>query len=323
MKPHLLPIALVWLTGSASFAQQPEKLPYLDPSLPPERRAADLVSRLTLEEKVLQMQSTAPAIPRLGVPAYNWWNEAPARCRAGPRHGVPAGDRARRDLGHGAHAPRGRRHLDGGAGEVQRRADASRSLRPGGARGASRAHRGAHLLVAERQHLPRSALGPRAGDLRRGPVPDGPHGASRSSPGMQGNDPRYLKVVSTPKHYAVHSGPEPERHGFDARVSESDLVNTYLPAFRAAVVEGRGRLDHVRLQRRERHAGLRQHGPAAEAAPGRVGLRGLRRERLRRGERHLPGPQVRAARWAARPSRPSRRARTSPAAPSTAAWWRR
>ncbi len=57
--------------------------------------------------------------------------------------------------------------------------------------------------------------------------------------GMQGDDPRYLKVVSTPKHYAVHSGPEPERHGFDAKVSDSDLVNTYLPAFRTAVIEGR------------------------------------------------------------------------------------
>jgi len=57
--------------------------------------------------------------------------------------------------------------------------------------------------------------------------------------GMQGKDPRYLKVVSTPKHYAVHSGPEPERHGFDARVSEDDLVGTYLPAFRAAVIEGK------------------------------------------------------------------------------------
>jgi beta-glucosidase len=57
--------------------------------------------------------------------------------------------------------------------------------------------------------------------------------------GMEGDDPRYLKVVATPKHYAVHSGPEPERHAFDARVSEYDLVNTYLPAFRAAVVEGK------------------------------------------------------------------------------------
>jgi beta-glucosidase len=57
--------------------------------------------------------------------------------------------------------------------------------------------------------------------------------------GMQGNDPRYLKVVATPKHYAVHSGPEPERHQFDARVTESDLVDTYLPAFRATVVEAK------------------------------------------------------------------------------------
>ena len=51
--------------------------------------------------------------------------------------------------------------------------------------------------------------------------------------GMQGSDPRYLKVVATPKHYAVHSGPEPERHTFDAKVSEADMVDTYLPAFRA------------------------------------------------------------------------------------------
>ena len=57
--------------------------------------------------------------------------------------------------------------------------------------------------------------------------------------GLQGKDPHYLKVVSTPKHYAVHSGPEPERHVFDARVSEYDLVNTYLAAFRATVTEGK------------------------------------------------------------------------------------
>ena len=83
MKPHPVVIALIWLTASASFGQQPSIAgqqtsiaPYLDPNLPPERRAADLVSRMTLEEKVLQMQSTAPAIPRLDVAAYNWWNEA-------------------------------------------------------------------------------------------------------------------------------------------------------------------------------------------------------------------------------------------------------
>jgi beta-glucosidase-like glycosyl hydrolase len=57
--------------------------------------------------------------------------------------------------------------------------------------------------------------------------------------GMQGSDPRYLKVVATPKHYAVYSGPEPERHTFDAKVSEADMIDTYLPAFRATVVEGK------------------------------------------------------------------------------------
>jgi beta-glucosidase len=69
-------IAVLALTSSVAFAGQPTDVPYLDPSLSPQRRARDLVSRMTLEEKVLQMQSTAPAIARLAVPAYNWWNEA-------------------------------------------------------------------------------------------------------------------------------------------------------------------------------------------------------------------------------------------------------
>src|SRR5208337_3759362 len=83
LKPNRLAIAFVWLTGAVLFAQQTGNAPYLNPDLPPERRAADLVSRMTLEEKVLQMQSTAPAIPRLGVAAYDWWNEA--------LHGVATG----------------------------------------------------------------------------------------------------------------------------------------------------------------------------------------------------------------------------------------
>ena len=69
-------IALFSSAATALLGQQPGKAPYLDPNLPPERRAEDLVSRMTSEEKVLQMQNRAPAIPRLGIPAYNWWNEA-------------------------------------------------------------------------------------------------------------------------------------------------------------------------------------------------------------------------------------------------------
>src|SRR5688500_16349564 len=76
VKTHLELIAVLVLASSSAFAQPASRAPYLDPDLSPERRAADLVGRMTLDEKVLQMQSTAPAIERLGVPAYNWWNEA-------------------------------------------------------------------------------------------------------------------------------------------------------------------------------------------------------------------------------------------------------
>jgi beta-glucosidase len=71
-----LAIALLTTTVTSTFAQPPADAPFRNPDLPAEKRAADIVGRMTLEEKVLQMQSTAPAIPRLGVPAYNWWNEA-------------------------------------------------------------------------------------------------------------------------------------------------------------------------------------------------------------------------------------------------------
>ena len=84
--------------------------------------------------------------------------------------------------------------------------------------------------------------------------------------GMQGNDPRYLKVVATPKHYAVHSGPEPERHGFDARVSERDMVDTYLPAFRTAVVEGKAGSVMCVYNAVNGDARLRQHATCCRSA---------------------------------------------------------
>src|ERR1039458_10630766 len=83
LRRHPIAIASLLLIGSASFGQAPGAAPYQDPNLPPQQRAADLVSRMTLEEKVLQMQNVGPAIPRLGVPVYNWWNEA--------LHGVATG----------------------------------------------------------------------------------------------------------------------------------------------------------------------------------------------------------------------------------------
>jgi beta-glucosidase len=210
---------------------------YLNPDESPERRAADIVSRMSLEEKVLQMQSTAPAISRLGVPAYNWWNEA--------LHGVAQG-RATvfpqaialaatwdTDLMH--------RVADIISTEARAKYNDAQSRPPPS---------GPEVLMT----LPGRTAGltywspninifrdPRWG---RGQETYGedPHLTGRMAvafvTGMQGSDPRYLKVVATPKHYAVHSGPEPERHSFDARATNRDMVDTYLPAFRTAVVEG-------------------------------------------------------------------------------------
>jgi beta-glucosidase len=238
LKLNRYAIALLGLTAAVSFGQPADRTAYLDPGLPPERRAADLVSRLTLEEKVLQMQSTAPAIPRLGVAAYNWWNEA--------LHGVAQG-RATvfpQAIGLAASWDTDLMHRVADIISTEARAkynDAQTRPAPSGPEAlATLPGRTAGLTDwSPNVNIFRD---PRWG---RGQETYGedPYLSGRMAVafvrGMQGDDPRYLKVVSTPKHYAVHSGPEPARHGFDAKVSETDLVETYLPAFRAAVVEGR------------------------------------------------------------------------------------
>jgi beta-glucosidase len=233
-----LTVALLCSMSAAALAPAPARAPYLDPDLPPKQRAADLVSRMTLEEKVLQMQSTAPAIPRLGVPAYNWWNEA--------LHGVAQG---RATVFPQAIALAATWNTD----LVYRVADIISTEARAKYHDALRhpAPSGPDALAI----LPGRTAGltywspninlfrdPRWG---RGQETYGedPYLTGRMAvafvTGMQGKDPRYLKTVATPKHYAVHSGPEPERHAFDARVSEYDLANTYLSAFRTAVVEGK------------------------------------------------------------------------------------
>ena len=233
-----LAIALLTTTVTSTFAQPPADAPFPNPDLPAEKRAADIVGRMTLEEKVLQMQSTAPAIPRLGVPAYNWWNEA--------LHGVVQGRATVFPQAIGLAATWDVDLMKRVAEAISTEARAKyhdAQTRP--------APTGPETLMT----LPGRTAGltywspninifrdPRWG---RGQETYGedPYLTARMGVafvvGMQGDDPRYLKVVATPKHYAVHSGPEPERHTFDARVSEADMVDTYLPAFRATVVEGK------------------------------------------------------------------------------------
>jgi beta-glucosidase len=225
-------IALVGLIGATLFGQQP---PYLDPSLPPERRAADIVSRMTLEEKVLQMQSTAPAIPRLSVPAYNWWNEA--------LHGVVQG-RATvfpQAIALAAMWDTGLMYRVADIISTEARAKYNDALvHPGETATAILPGRTAGLTYWSPNinifRDPRWGRGQET--YGEDPYLTGRIGVAFVT-GMQGNDPHYLKVVATPKHYAVHSGPEPLRHSFDAKVNETDLVDTYLAAFRATVVDGK------------------------------------------------------------------------------------
>jgi beta-glucosidase len=235
LRPNPFVIPLLLLIGSASFGQQLGNAPYLDPNLSPERRAADIVSRMTLEEKALQMQSAAPAIPRLGVPAYNWWNEA--------LHGVVQG-RATvfpQAVGLAATFDTGLMYRVADIISTEARAkyndalihpgETTTAILPGRTAGLTYWSPNVNIFRDPRWGRGQETYG-------EDPYLTGRMGVAFVT-GMQGNDPHYLKVVSTPKHYAVHSGPEPQRHVFDAKVSESDLVDTYLAAFRATVVEGK------------------------------------------------------------------------------------
>jgi beta-glucosidase len=211
------------------FAQAPGNAPYLNPDLPAEQRAADIVSRMTLEEKVLQMQNTAPGIPRLGIPAYDWWNEA--------LHGVARAGQATvfpQAIGLAATWDTDLMHRIADVISTEARAKYNEAIRND--------NHGRYYGLTFWSPNINIFRDPRWG---RGQETYGedPYLTSRIAVafirGMQGDDPRYFKTIATAKHYAVHSGPEPSRHQFDARTSDRDLNETYLPAFRASVVEGK------------------------------------------------------------------------------------
>ncbi len=224
---HALLVAFVWgwLTATRLAAQTPD---YRNPDLPLERRVSDLVSRLTLEEKVSQMQDVAPAIERLGIPAYNWWNEA--------LHGVARSGLATsfpQAIGLAATWDDSLIFRMATVISDEARAKHHEYVRQG-----SRGRYQGLTFWSPNINLFRD---PRWG---RGQETYGedPFLTGRLAVqfirGMQGDDPTYLKTVATVKHFAVHSGPEPERHTFDAVVSERDLRESYLPHFAAGIREG-------------------------------------------------------------------------------------
>jgi len=222
-------IAIVALFSFTSlFAQSSEQPPYLNPSLPPEQRARDLVHRMTVEEKVTQLVNQSRAIPRLNVPAYDWWSEA--------LHGVAANGTTEfpEPIGLAATFDTDAIHRMGIVIGTEGRIKHAQAVRNG------------HSDIFEGLDFWAPNINifrdPRWG---RGQETYGedPFLTARMAvafvTGMQGDDPKYYRVISTPKHYAVHSGPEPTRHTADVKVSKHDELDTYLPAFRAAVTEAK------------------------------------------------------------------------------------
>jgi beta-glucosidase len=217
---RLLAIAFATLAGSAC-AQTPSAA---------ERRAAQLVSHMTLEEKAGQIQHRSAAIPRLGIPAYNWWNEG--------LHGVARTGEATvfpQAIGMAATWDTRLVREIAGTTATEFRAKYAARRRPDGSLAS-----GPGLTVwSPNVNIFRD---PRWG---RGQETYGedPFLTSRMGVafirGLQGDDAEHPKTIATVKHFAVHSGPESNRHREDVHPSPHDAIDTYLPAFHAAITEAR------------------------------------------------------------------------------------
>jgi len=232
MKSFALRVMAAALVMSAAAcmagAQDAPKPAYLDPSLPAEQRAADLVHRLTLEEKATQLVNQARAIPRLNVPAYDWWSES--------LHGVAVNGTTEfpEPIGLGATFDAPAIHQMAAVIGTEGRIKHVQAVRAGH----SNIFEGLDFWAPNINIFRDPRWGRGQETYGEDPFLTARLGVAFVS-GMQGDDPRYYRVISTPKHFAVHSGPETTRHIADVKVSKHDELDTYLPAFRATVTEAK------------------------------------------------------------------------------------
>ena len=225
---QILMAIATFLTVTGLYAQNGQKPPYLNPDLAAQQRAEDLVRRMTVEEKVTQLVNQSRAIPRLNVPDYDWWSEA--------SHGVatkgttefpnPVGLAATFDV-DAIHRMAVVIGTEGRIKHVQGMRD-----------GHSDIFEGLDFWAPNINIFRDPRWGRGQETFGEDPYLTARMGVAFVT-GMQGDDPKYYRVISTPKHFAVHSGPEPSRHKDDIKVSKHDQLDTYLPAFRATVTEGR------------------------------------------------------------------------------------
>jgi beta-glucosidase len=228
----LLSLSFVTLALVAGIAAQdatsPEKALFRDPSAPLDARIKDLIGRMTLQEKIDQLSSTATAIPRLDVPAYDWWNEA--------LHGVARAGRATifpQAIGLAATWDPAllQRIADAIGDEARAKHNASVQA------GIWERYRGLTFWTPNINIFRDPRWGRGQETYGEDPYLTAQMGVAFVK-GLQGSDPNHLKAAATAKHFAVHSGPEAERHSFNAVASAKDLNETYLPAFHALVDAG-------------------------------------------------------------------------------------
>ena len=209
--------------------RQASVFPYQNPALDVETRVNDLIERMTAEEKISQMMNAAPAIERLGIPAYEWWNEC--------LHGVARAGLATvfpQAIGLGATWDEDLIFRVSTAISDEARAKYHEFVR----NESRKRYQGLTFWTPNINIFRDPRWGRGQETYGEDPFLTGKIGVQFIK-GLQGDDPKYFKTIATVKHYAVHSGPEPERHSFDAVTDERDFRETYLPQFEMGIREGK------------------------------------------------------------------------------------
>ncbi|MES1216232.1 MAG: glycoside hydrolase family 3 C-terminal domain-containing protein [Bacteroidota bacterium] len=227
IKP-ILTVFILFAIASCN-SKQDYKFPFLNPDLSIEERVNDLVSRMTLEEKISQMVNQAPAIEHLGVPEYNWWSEG--------LHGIArAGIATVFPQAIGLAASWDEKMMFDVSNVIS---DETRAKHHEFARKNKRFLFQGLTLWSPNINLFRDPRWGRGQETYgEDPFLTGKL-AVQFIKGLQGDDSTYFKTIATVKHFVVHSGPEPERHVFDARINEKDFRETYLPQFEMGIKEGK------------------------------------------------------------------------------------
>jgi beta-glucosidase len=225
---QILIAIVVFMCAGGLWSQSSDHPAYMNPALPAEQRAADLVHRMTVEEKVTQLVNQSRAVPRLNIPAYDWWSEA--------LHGVARGGTTEfpEPIGLAATFDPDSIHSMAVAIGTEGRIKHAQAMKDGN----SGFFEGLDFWAPNVNIFRDPRWGRGQETYGEDPFLSAHMGVAYVT-GMQGDDPKYYRAISTPKHFAVHSGPEPTRHFADVDVSKHDELDTYLPAFRAAVTEGK------------------------------------------------------------------------------------